>query len=104
MRSCPVLQQLPGRLPAAGEELIRQVPVGERSGELGRADHETVDRERVRSRRLGACRVETRRDVVRGVEQLVGEDLSGGGGAAGDLVEQRGRWAAVGALVAVLGG
>ncbi len=36
--------------------------------------------------------------------QFVGEDLSGGGGAAGDLVEQRGRRAAVGALVAVLRG
>src|SRR3954447_14282242 len=102
MRSCPVLQQLPGRLPAAGEELIRQVPVGERSGELGAP----IMRPRIVSapvRAVGACRVETRRDVVRGVEQLVGEDLSGGGGAAGDLVEQRGRWAAGGALVAVLG-
>ena len=78
--------------------------VGQRPGELKGADHEPEDRERVRSSRLGVCRVETRGDVVGGVEQLVGEDLSGGGGTADDLVEQRGRWAAVGALVAVLWG
>jgi hypothetical protein len=35
---------------------------------------------------------------------LVCEDLSGGGGAAGDLVDQRSGRAAVGGLVAVLRG
>ena len=39
-----------------------------------------------------------------GGKQFVGEGLSGGGGAAGDLVEQGGRRAAVGGLVAVLRG
>jgi hypothetical protein len=43
-----------------------------------------------------------RRDVVDDAHQFVGEDLSRGGGAAADLVEQRSRRAAVSALVAVL--
>src|SRR5215216_3069569 len=62
MRSRPVLQQLQRRLPAPGEELIRQVPVRQRPGELERADHEAEDCERVRSSRLGVCPVETGRD------------------------------------------
>ena len=104
MRSCPVVQQLHGRLDAAGEELIGQVAVCERPGELQRAEHQSEERERVGSSRLGVCRVETRRDVVDDAHQFVGEDLFGGGGAAGDLVEQRSRRAAVGVLVAVLRG
>jgi hypothetical protein len=67
------------------------------------ADHQPEDRERVRPGDLEVCRVKARRDVVDLADQFVGEDVSGGGGAAGDLVEQRGRRAAVGALVAVLG-
>jgi hypothetical protein len=62
------------------------------------------DCERVGSSRVGVGRVEARRDVVGGGKQFVGEGLPGGGGAAGDLVEQRGRRAAVGGLVAVLRG
>jgi hypothetical protein len=68
------------------------------------ADHHSEDRKRVRSGRLGVCWVEARRDVVDDARQFVGEDLSGGGGAAGDLVEQRSGRAAVGALIAVLRG
>ena len=49
--------------------------------------------------------VGSRREAMSSIsaDQFVGEDLSGCGGAAGDLVEQRSRRAAVGALVAVLG-
>jgi hypothetical protein len=87
-----------------GEELIRQVTVCERSGELQRAEHQSEERERVGSSRHGAGRVETRRDVVDDSHQFVGEDLFGGGGTAGDLGEQRSRRAGVGELVAVLRG
>jgi hypothetical protein len=53
---------------------------------------------------LRLCRVETRREVVDDAHQFVGVDLFGGGGAAGDLLEQRSRGAAVGVPVAVLRG
>ena len=103
-RSCPLVEQLQGRLHASGEELVGQVAVGQCPGELEGPDHQPEDRERVGPSRLDVCRVEARRDVVDHAHQFVGEDLSGGGGAAGDLVEQRGRRAAVGVLVAVLRG
>src|SRR5690242_12096013 len=102
MRSRPVVEQLQGCLRSMGEELIGEVAVGQRSGELEGTDQQAEDRERVGPSRLWVCRIDTRRDVVRGVEQLVGEDPSGGGRAAGDLVEQRGRRAAVDVLVAML--
>ena len=54
--------------------------------------------------RDAARRVQADGDVVGSAEQFVGEGLSGGGGAADDLVEQRGGRAAVGDLVAVLRG
>ena len=104
MRSCPVVQQLDGCLDTAGEELIGQVAVCEHPGELQRAEHQSEEGDRVGSIRLGVCRVETRRDVVDDAHQFVGEELFGGGGAAGDFVEQRGRRAAVGVMVAVLRG
>jgi len=70
-------------------------------GRLQGGEHQSEERERVGSSRLGVCRVHARGDVVDDAHQFVGEDLSGGGGAAGDLVEQRSRRAAVGAPVAV---
>ena len=104
MRSCPVVQQLHGRLDAPGEELIGQVTVCQRPGELQGAEHQSDEGERVGSSRLGVCRVETRRDVVDDAHEFVGVYLFGGSGTAGDLVEQRSRRAAVGALVTVLRG
>ena len=64
MGSCRVVQQVHGRLDAPSEELIRQVAVCERPGELQRAEHQSEEAERVGLSRLGVCRVETRRDVV----------------------------------------
>src|SRR5215204_3848995 len=60
--SGPVVEQFQGRLDAAGEELVREVAVCQRSGELQGADRESEDRERVGSSRLGVCPAETRRD------------------------------------------
>ena len=85
-----VIEQLQGRLHALGEELIGQVAIGQRPGQLQGADHESEERERVGSRCVGVLRLQAGRDVVGGGELLVGEDLSRGGGAAHDLVEQRG--------------
>jgi hypothetical protein len=59
--------------------------------------------ERVGARRRDVCGAKTRRDVADDAQRLVGEDLSRGVGAADDLVEQRGRRAAVGVLLTVLG-
>src|SRR5829696_6093155 len=85
---CPVVEQLQGGLDAAGEELIGNVAIAQRSGKLEGADHHRDEHQRVGPGRVGVCRVQARRDVVCDAEQLVGEDLSGGGGAAADLVEQ----------------
>jgi hypothetical protein len=98
-----VVQHLHGRLRALIEKPIGEVAVGQCPGELQGADHQSEDRERVSPSGLGIGRVQARGDVVDLCRQFVGEDLSGCGRAAGDLVEQRGRWAAVCALVAVLG-
>jgi hypothetical protein len=65
-------------LRAAGEELIGQVAVGQRPGDLQSADHESEDGERVGARRRDLCGVKARRDVVDDAQQLVGEDLSRG--------------------------
>ena len=59
MRSCPLVQQLHGRLDAMGEELIGQVTVCECPGELQGAEHQSEERERVGLSRAGVCRVET---------------------------------------------
>jgi DNA-directed RNA polymerase specialized sigma24 family protein len=64
--SCPVVEQLQGRLQAAGEELVGEVAVGQGSGDLQDADHEPDERERVDSRRVR--RVEACCDVVGGAE------------------------------------
>jgi hypothetical protein len=53
------------------------------------ADHHAEERERGGPSRFGVAGVQARRDVVRDAEQFVGKDLPGGGGAAGDLAEQR---------------
>ena len=63
----------------------RSVPRGELQG----ADHHSEERKRVGPSRFGVGGVQAGRDVVRDAEQFVGEDLPGGGGPAGDLVEQR---------------
>jgi len=47
MGSCPVVQQLYGRLDAVGEELIGQVAVCARPGELQRAEHQSEEGQRV---------------------------------------------------------
>lgn len=99
-----LVQHRQRRFRALIEKPIGEVAVGQCPGELQGADHEAEDRERVRPSGLDVCWVQARGDVVDLGHQFVGEDLSGGGGAAGDLVEQRSRRAAVGALVAVLGG
>ena len=62
MGSCRVVQQLHGRLDAAGEELIGQVTVCQRPGELQRAEHQSEEGERVGLSRLG---VVSGRDVTR---------------------------------------
>jgi hypothetical protein len=74
--SCPVVEQLQGRLDSAGKELFGEAAVGQRPGELQGADHASQDRERVRSSRLGVPPAETRCDVVRRADQLAGEDLT----------------------------
>jgi hypothetical protein len=56
-RRHPIVDQLQGRLDALGEELIGQVAVGQRPGQLQRADHESEERERVGSRRVGVLRL-----------------------------------------------
>jgi hypothetical protein len=66
-----------------------------------RPDASRAQPRRVRSSSIDVCPVQARRDVVDHAHPFVGEDLSGGGGASGDLVEQSSRRAAVGALVAV---
>src|SRR5215204_5441036 len=104
MWSCPVVEQLQGRLHALGEELIGQGAVGQRPGQLQGADQQAEEGERVGSRRVGVVRLQAGRDVVGGGEEFVGEDILCARGPADDLVEQRGGGAAVGALVAVLGG
>ena len=48
------------------------------------------DGEGVRPTGRDVCGFKARCDVVDDAHQLVGEDLSGSSGAAGDLVEQRG--------------
>ena len=98
------MEQLQGRFHTALEELIGQVAVGQRPGQLQGADQQAEERERVGSRRVGVLRLQAGRDVVGGGEDFVGEDILCAGGPADDLVEQRGGGAAVGALVAVLGG
>ena len=55
--SRPVLEQLQGCVHALGEELIGQVALCQRSGELQGADHQSEEREGVRSSSLGVCRV-----------------------------------------------
>src|SRR3954454_17731362 len=43
-RSGPVVEQLQGRLDGAGQEMVGEVPIGERSRELQGADHHAEDR------------------------------------------------------------
>jgi len=83
MGSCPVVQQLYGRLDAVGEELIGQVAVCARPGELQRAEHQSEEGQRVGLGRFGVGRVETRRYVVDDAHQFIGVDLFGGGGGGG---------------------
>jgi hypothetical protein len=64
--SCSVVEQRQGRVHAAGEELVGEVAVGQRSGDLQGADHEPEEREGVDSRRVR--RVEACCDVVGGGE------------------------------------
>ena len=92
-----------GCVDALGEELIGQLAVGQRSGELQRSDQQSEDHERFSSRRVGSSWVHPRRHVVRDAEQRVSESLPRCIRASPDLVEQRGGWAAVRALIAVLG-
>ena len=73
--SCPrgrhaVIEQLQGRLHALGEELIGQVAIGQRPGQLQGADHQSEERERVGSGSLGVCGVQACRDIVGGGELL----------------------------------
>ena len=82
-----IVQHLHGRVRALVEKPIGEVAVGQRPGELQGADHQSEDRERVGPSGLDVGRVQARGDVVDLCRQFVGEDLSGGGGAAGDLVE-----------------
>src|SRR6188472_3497161 len=103
-RGRAVIEQLQGRLRALGEELIGQGAVGQRPGQLQGADQQAQEGERVGSCRVGVVRLQAGGDVVGGGEEFVGEDILCAGGPADDLVEQRGGGAAVGALVAVLGG
>lgn len=55
--SCPVVEQPQGRFHAVGEELIGQVAVCQRPGELQGAEHQSKECERVGPSRLGVCRV-----------------------------------------------
>jgi len=57
-RSCLVVEQLQGGLHAPGEQLIGQVAVGQRPGELQGADHQPEDRERVLPSSPDVCRVQ----------------------------------------------
>ena len=69
-RGRAVVEQLQGRLHALGEELIGQVAVGQRPGQLQGADQQSEERERVGSRRVGVVRLQAGRDVVGGGEEL----------------------------------
>ena len=85
------------------EDLVGEFRVGQRAGELQGADHQRVDTERLRPRRLGIVRRQYGGDVVDEREHTVGIGLLGRGRAAPDLIEERSRRAAFFRFVAVSG-